>query len=245
MRRFFVEQGGVVGETVALPESESRHICRVLRLAPGAAVELLDGSGLIYSAELVDTGRQVLARISHVRSEREGQTVALYVGQGQLKGQKMDTVVQKCTELGVNRLMPFWSGRCQGKLQELQGAKKLERYQRIVESACKQCFRPDLMTVDPPCMFVELLDAFPEEDGRLRLLFWEEECEFSLHDLAVPGSVREVVILLGPEGGLSVEEIETAKARGWLTVSLGRRILRAETATLAAASLVQFLVKNI
>jgi len=245
MRRFFIDCGGAVGEILQLPESESRHISRALRLAPGTMVELLDGSGLVYSAELVEVGRQVLARISGVRSEQEKEAVALYIGQGQLKGQKMDTVVQKCTELGVSRLMPFWSSRCQGKLQELQGAKKLDRYQRIVESACKQCFRSDLMVVDPPRNFTELLRAFSAEEGQLRLLFWEEEREFSLHDLIVPDTVREVVILLGPEGGLSVEEAESAKANGWISVSLGRRILRAETATIAAASLVQFLVRNI
>jgi len=245
MRRFFVDHGGVVGETLPLPESESRHISRALRLAPGTMIELLDGSGAIYTAELVEVDRQVLARITAVHTDAGQESVALCIGQGQLKGQKMDTVVQKCTELGVKRLMPFWSSRCQGKLQELQGAKKLERYQRIVESACKQCYRPDLMAVDPPCTFTELLQGFPAGEGRLRLLFWEGEREFSLHDLVVPDEVREVVILLGPEGGLSVEEAASAKAMGWLTVSLGRRILRAETATIAAAALVQFLVKNI
>ena len=245
MRRFFVDNRGAVGETLQLPESESRHISRALRLGIGTVVELLDGSGLVYSAELVEVGRQVLARITAVRSEKTKEAVVLYIGQGQLKGQKMDTVIQKCTELGVSRVMPFWSSRCQGKLQELQGEKKLERYKRIVESACKQCYRSDLMVVDPPCTFTDLLQAFPIEEGRLRLLFWEEEREFSLHDLVIPEIVQEVVILLGPEGGLSIEEAEMAKALGWQTVSLGRRILRAETATITAASLVQFLVRNI
>lgn len=245
MRRFFVEHTGIVGETVQLPDSESRHISRVLRLEPGEAVELLDGTGLIYSAELVEVGRQVRARITAVRSEHETMAVKLFVGQGQLKGQKMDTVVQKCTELGVNRLMPFWSSRCQGKLQEGQNGKKQERYRRIMESACKQCFRPDLMVVDSPRMFTDLLHAFPADEGRLRLLFWEEEHYFSMHMLAVPENLREAVILLGPEGGLTIEEAEMAKAEGWLTVSLGRRILRAETATLAAVSLMQFMTGNI
>lgn len=148
MRRFFIDYGCAVGETIVMTESESRHIGRVLRLAPGTMVELLDGSGLVYSAELVEVGRQVLARVDAVRSEQEHKAVSVAIGQGQLKGQKMDVVVQKCTELGIDRFMPFWSSRCQGKLQELQGAKKLERYQRIVESACKQCYRPDLMRVD-------------------------------------------------------------------------------------------------
>jgi len=244
MRRFMVDYGGDAGETVLLPESEARHISKVLRLAPGAAVELLDGSGRIYTAVLVETGRQVRARITGLQ-EPPPPSVSLLIGQGLLKGQKMDEVVQRCTELGATRLMPFRSSRCQGKPDELRGAKKTERYQRIVEAASKQCGRAELMTVDRPRDFADLLRAFPAEEGRLRLLFWEGERQLTLHDLAVPASTREVVILLGPEGGLAAEEAEAARSQGWLTVTLGRRILRAETATLAATSLVQFLVKNI
>lgn len=244
MRRFFCE-GGAIGEVIELPESESRHISRVLRLNVGDPVELLDGHGRVFSAVLVETGRRVRAKIIDMHSEQDPEGVSLVIGQGQLKGQKMDTVVQKCTELGVVRLVPFWSSRCQGKLADLQGAKKLERYQRIVEAACKQCSRPGLMTVDSPCAFTEMLAAFPEAEGRLRLLFWEEERDISLHDFAIPTTVREVVAVLGPEGGLTPREAEEARAHGWRTVSLGTRILRAETATLTAASILQFLVKNI
>lgn len=246
MRRFFVDGRAAVGETVRLPESEGSHISRVLRLGPGAMVELLDGSGVIYLARLVKTGRQVVAEILEAkRDPAMAGSVQLVLAQGQLKGQKMDMVVQKCTELGVNRLVPFWSSRCQGKLQELQGAKKLERYQRIVESACKQCLRPDLMTIDAPVSWDDLLAAWPDAEGRVRLLFWEEEREQTLHDIVLPEAVREMVVVLGPEGGLSPAETESAIRQGWRTVSLGRRILRAETATLAAATLAQYLVGNI
>jgi 16S rRNA (uracil1498-N3)-methyltransferase len=246
MRRFFLDGHTAVGETVVLPEGEGYHICRVLRLGPGEMVELLDGSGMIYRARLVETGRQVRAEILEAnRDPALTGSVQLFLAQGQLKGQKMDMVVQKCTELGVNRLMPFWSSRCQGKLQELQGVKKLERYQRIVESACKQCLRPDLMTIDAPVCWDDLLTAWPEAEGRVRLLFWEEERQQTLHDVVLPETVREMVVVLGPEGGLSQAETESAKRQGWRTVSLGRRILRAETATLAAAALAQFLAGNI
>ncbi|MFV0437763.1 MAG: 16S rRNA (uracil(1498)-N(3))-methyltransferase [Desulfopila sp.] len=245
MRRFFLEVPCDVGETVTLADGESRHISQVLRLGPGSKVELLDGSGLVYSASLLTVGRQVQATITAVRSERETGEVRLLVGQGLLKGQKMDVVVQKCTELGVTHLLPFWSSRCQGKLDDEQHAKKLLRYRRVVESACKQCCRPDLMAVDVPRSFRTVLEDFPAAAGRLRLLFWEEERSLSLHEVTVPLDLREAVILLGPEGGLSTEEVARAQEAGWVTVSLGRRILRAETATLAAVSLLQFLTGNI
>lgn len=245
MRRFFFENDTIRDDIVELPESESRHISRVLRLSAGEGVELLDGRGRVYTAILIDTGKRVRARIIGVQAEQDTESISLIVGQGQLKGQKMDTVIQKCTELGVTRIAPFWSSRCQGKLNDLQGVKKLERYQRIVEAACKQCYRPDLMAVDPPCALTDLLAAFPEGEGRLRLLFWEEERAASLHTVTIPETTREAVILLGPEGGLAAAEVAMARSQGWRTVSLGSRILRAETATLTAASIIQFLLHNI
>lgn len=245
MRRFFFEGSREDGDVVELPESESRHIHRVLRLKVGEGVELLDGGGKVYSAVIVETGKRVRARILEVLAEHDAVSVSLVVGQGQLKGQKMDMVIQKCTELGVERVAPFWSSRCQGKLTDQQGLKKLERYRRIVESACKQCCRAELMTVDPPREFPDFLAAFPNKDERLRLLFWEEERDVSLHDISIPEATREVVVLLGPEGGLSAQEAELARSQGWQTVSLGKRILRAETAALTAASIMQFLLQNI
>jgi 16S rRNA (uracil1498-N3)-methyltransferase len=245
MRRFFFDSANNDGDIVCLDENESRHITRALRLTAGDEVELLDGSGNIYGAVITETGKTVRARI--VRSVEGVSTdfARLIICQGQLKGKKMDVVVQKATELGVTRMAPFWSSRCQGKLNDLQGAKKLDRYLRIVESACKQCYRPDLMAVDQPLDLSELLASFPDEPGRMRLLCWEEEKSVSLHDIDFPESIGEVVLLLGPEGGLAAVEVEHARALGWQTVSLGKRILRAETATITAASILQFLLRNI
>ncbi len=245
MRRFFFEAGSDTHGVVELTESESRHISRALRLNPGTEVELLDGKGKVYSARLVETGKRARAEITGVLVEPDASSVVLRIGQGQLKGQKMETVIQKCTELGVVQLLPFWSSRCQGKLNDLRGAKKLDRYQRIVEAACKQCYRPDLMVVDPPQELPYLLETFPAAECRLRLMFWEEEQDVSLHDITIPPATSEVIALLGPEGGLSADEVNAARTAGWQTVSLGRRILRAETATLTAASIIQFMVKNI
>lgn len=250
MRRFFFETKksdniANTGSVVELTESESRHISRVIRLKPGAQVELLDGRGNVFTARLLETGKKVSAEITGVLTKLDSGKVTLHIGQGLLKGQKMDMVVQKCTELGVTQLLPFWSIRCQGKLNDAQCAKKTERYQRIVESACKQCYRPDLMTVNRPQELSTLLGAFPDAKDSLRLLFWEEERETSLHDITVSAATREVVILLGPEGGLHEDEVEMAREQGWQTVSLGKRILRAETATLTSASIVQFMVNNI
>lgn len=245
MRRFFFDNDTLMGDSVELPKSETRHIVRALRLNVGDAIELLDGKGSVFSAIITESGKTVKARIVEEIVAEGSDDVPVVVCQAHLKGKKMDLVIQKCTELGVNRFVPLWSSRCQGKISEHHGRKKLERYQRIVESACKQCYRPDLMEIDETVEFSEFIASFPDSPKVAKLLFWEEEREVSLHDSVIAADVDKVVLLLGPEGGLSVEEAELARSCGWQTVSLGRRILRAETAALTATSVVQFLVKNI
>jgi 16S rRNA (uracil1498-N3)-methyltransferase len=244
MRRFFFNPDSRRGDSIFLPAEESHHVTKVLRLAVGSAIELLDGRGSVYQAVIVATGRQVEVRIVAVIAQNDGAGKTIWVGQGILKGEKMDTVVQKCTELGVNRFTPFQSSRCQGKADQAQNRKRHERWQRIGLAACKQCLRPQLMHLDAP---ISLADMLQEEDGvqPLRLLFWEEEKAVHLQDLPALPKTQSVALLLGPEGGFSVEEVDLARQSGWISVSLGERILRAETATLTAVSVVQFLIGNL
>lgn len=230
---------------VLLPAEESYHISRVLRLQPGTEIELMDGHGGVYTAVIVEAGRKVIARMICLKEEGSDGLVQFWVGQGLLKGKKMDGIVQQCTELGVNRLIPFFSSRCQGSLRELRERQKAERWDRIVISACKQCKRRDLMVIEEMVEFSTMLSQFENAPGLLRLLFWEEEKDFRLRpEMVGEGKFDKILILLGPEGGFSRDEVSLAREGGWQTVSLGRRILRAETATLAAVSLVQYLAGN-
>ncbi len=242
MRRFFFDPLSRKGDTLFLPEEESRHVAKVLRLPVGSEIELLDGQGTVYRAIIVAGGRQVEVRIVGVTAGDEGAGKTVWVGQGILKGEKMDTLVQKCTELGVSRFSPFESSRCQGKADPGQNRKRHERWQRIGLAACKQCLRPRLMQIDAP---VSLADQLRQSAATVRLLFWEEEKEVHLQDVPDLQKAQSVALLLGPEGGFSVEEVDMARRLGWSTVSLGKRILRAETATLTAVSLVQFLIGNL
>lgn len=246
MRRFVFDPEMRDGDTVTLSATESYHITRVLRLQPGTGVEVLDGRGGVYTAEIVEVGRSVVIRLLGRQEAGDCGRVRLWVGQGLLKGKKMDGTVQQCTELGVTRLTPFYSSRCQGSMNEIRERHKAERWERIVVAACKQCRRSTLMEVDEPVDFTTMLSQVDNDPGTLRLIFWEEEQEFRLRqDLLRPGTIDTVCILLGPEGGLSPAEIAAARQSGWQTVSLGRRILRAETATLTAVSLVQYLAGNL
>lgn len=242
MRRFYFDPETRKGDEVSLSAEESHHIVKVLRLSTGEQVELLDGRGTMFRAVIVGTGRRVVLRLAGPGTTPPPPDTVLRVGQGILKGDKMDTVVQKCTELGVARLTPFHSSRCQGKLDHAQAGKKYERWQRIGLEACKQCLRLTVPQLDMPAAYGDLLRGeAPEKDQSLRLLFWEEEKVLHLRDLPELTAAPSVFLLLGPEGGFSREEVELARAGGFRTVSLGERILRAETATLTAVAIVQFL----
>lgn len=245
MRRFFFDPASLNDGEVLLAANESHHITKVLRLQPGTEIELLDGQGTAYRARVTELGRSVRVQIvaTHRQDDASVARLPLIVGQGIVKG-KMDFLVEKCTELGVATLIPFWSSRCQGKLAESHEHNKTERYRRIVVAACKQCARLQPMTVSAPLTFAALLAAHPPAEDVLRLLFWEEEREVNLHHLEMTKPWRQVVILLGPEGGFAAEEVQAARASGWQTVSLGGRVLRAETATLAAVAIVQFFLGN-
>lgn len=245
MRRFFFDPTTRKGETVYLSAEESRHISKVLRLKSGSVVELLDGQGTVFKATISSSGRLVEATIEGIVTEEEAGGIDVRVYQGVLKGEKMDTVVQKCTELGVTGMRPFVSSRYQGKLSEGQSEKKHERWQRIGLAACKQCMRLRAMQIGKPLKYSELLNKEPENDETLRLLFWEEETKIHLGDIPEIVESQSIILLLGPEGGFTSEEVEQAQQCGYRTVSLGERILRAETATLTAVSIVQYLTGNL
>jgi 16S rRNA (uracil1498-N3)-methyltransferase len=246
MRRFFFDPKTRTGESVFLSEEESRHVSRVLRLPVATEIELLDGTGTLFRGTIVSTGRLVEVRLENIVTKKKIDAKTVKVFQGILKGEKMDTVVQKCTELGVTALIPFSSSRCQGKLDSKQGRKKFERWQRIGLAACKQCLRLQPMQIAVPVHYSDLPNRDTRaEDGGLRLLFWEEEKKIHLQDISNIEKAQFIDLLLGPEGGLSLEEVERARGLGWKTVSLGDRILRAETATLTAVSIVQYLAGNL
>lgn len=245
MRRFFFDPQNRNNDTVTLSEEESRHIVRVLRLKSGAAVELLDGTGTLYDANLTETGRRVTAHITGVSAKIEQSSKRLWVRQAMLKGEKMDLVIQKCTELGVTGMTPFHSSRCQGKLDPKQVRKKQERWQRISLASCKQCLRLQPMQLDQSLRYDEFMAPDLEKKCGVKLLFWEEEKKVHLQDIEAIVDTQCIDLLFGPEGGLSPQEIELARAQGWQTVSLGDRILRAETATISGVAIVQHLAGNL
>ncbi len=226
-KRFFVEN---IAEEVELPLSESRHAKNVLRLAEGDEVTLFDGSGKEYSAVVTRADRQGIT-VHVVRenvSDREPKT-QVFLLIGALKGDKTELVVQKATELGVSRIGVFSSRYCSAYMNE----NKLERLNRVAREAAKQCLRASVPRVEYYETLEEALRAGSECVTRLFACEFLEETEKDLIDTGAT-----VCAVVGSEGGFAEEEYALAQRLGYCGVSLGKRILRAETAAIALLSVV-------
>ncbi len=245
LRRFFIDPVVDEFQQVVLDKDQSHHCRRVVRLQAGDAVELLDGAGGLYRGAIERCDRETTVRLQGRVLFEPQPDCPLWVCQGDLKGKKMDELVQRCTELGVSRFLPFTSSRSQGRIDGERWERKQLRWRELVRSACKQSRRLRPMEVEREQSFAQRLELPGMPIPALKLLFWEEETACRLSDCAWSGSLRGVALMLGPEGGLSAAEAAVARQHGWLTVGLGRRILRAETATVAAVAIVAHLLGDI
>jgi 16S rRNA (uracil1498-N3)-methyltransferase len=234
MRRFFLPAHARTGDLITLTDTEARHIATVLRLTPGHTVEFFDGEGQVVTAilQLVDR-RRVTATVTAIRREQSRAHAPLTLAQCLLKGKKMDLLVQKATELGVQVFLPLASTHCENHGER---GHQLERWQRIMIEACKQCHRVTPMTILP----VVPLDQADFTPYAHRLAAWEGERLTALPTgfVAQPGPI---CLLLGPEGGLHADDLAMLHRSLFTTFSLGRNILRGETAALAAMAIVQYL----
>ncbi|MDR3088863.1 MAG: 16S rRNA (uracil(1498)-N(3))-methyltransferase [Desulfobulbaceae bacterium] len=246
MRRFFVEKTTIFSDMATLNADESRHLARVLRLGAGERVQLFDGDGMVYEGIIQATGER--ARIQIIDRKIEAATgKPLRIGQAILRGSKMDELIQRYTEFGVDTIIPIWTNHCQGSFDGSKEKMRQARQERIIEAACKQCGRARPPRLGAPLPFADFLAELPaanENPGSRRVLFWEDEKGANLRDISFAGA-HEAVALIGPAGGWSAAEVAMARARGFQTARLAGHILRAETAGLAAAALCQFLLRNL
>ncbi|MBE0584943.1 MAG: 16S rRNA (uracil(1498)-N(3))-methyltransferase [Desulfofustis sp.] len=242
MRRFFIEPVADLDNPVLLGREEAHHCLRVLRLKHGDTVELLDGIGGLYRGSIELLGRGVAIRLQTIIQEEPEPSCPVWLFQGDLKGKKMDELVQRCTELGVTRFLPFTSSRSQGRLESERWARKQQRWQDLVRAACKQSRRLRIMVTEQERPMAErLAEELPV--SALKLLFWEEERNCRLADLDwQAGCPAACGLMMGPEGGFSEDEVNLARRHGWTIVGLGSHILRAETATVAAIAIVRHLL---
>jgi 16S rRNA (uracil1498-N3)-methyltransferase len=239
LTRIYVPEPLAVGNEVPLPEQAGTHLTRVLRLEEGAPLTLFNGAGGEYSATLGarhgKSGRSTARVVSHDPVERES-PLSITLLQGVARGERMDLIVQKATELGIARIVPVLAERSVVRVDSKQRARKQEHWQGIVIAACEQCGRNRVPIVDEPMPLGDALAKLPADSARALLA---ADAGQSLADFAARGARRPLALLIGPEGGLADNERQFAAARGFQDCRLGPRILRTETAGLAALATLQ------
>lgn len=240
MRRFSINSSDISGEHAVIKGTDAKHIKNVLRLKPDDVVCLLDGSGNEYQARITDmeAGGIHFEILSKLEAKSESPT-HIAVAQAFLKDKKMDTLVRQLTELGMSRWVPYMAERSVPRPDSKKLQARGERWGKIARESLKQCLRSTSPVIEPTVSFDKMLEI--ADDFPLKIMFWENEST-CLETLAarMGKSAEKVLILLGPEGGFTEEEVQKAIDKGFTTISLGPRILKAETAAVAGFTLAQY-----
>jgi len=237
--RFFIEGRHETGEAVTLGGSDAHKIVSVLRMRDGDAIEVVDSAAQRFAATVAIEGRTVRATLGERVERSVASTVKISVAQGVPKGQKMDFVVEKLTELGVELIVPLHSERT---VVTDVSPNKIERWRRLAKTAAQQCGRDTVPYVGEPQQLADLCKSFSDYD--VVLFPWELADRAPLRE-RLPGLLRNaqrVLVVIGPEGGFSHAEAQMAQQHGAQLVSLGSRILRTETAALVAVSILGYLL---
>lgn len=229
--RFFVAAPLALG-LHDLPEAQAHYLSRVLRLNVGAKVQLFDGSGQEYRGELTGvTKKTVQVSLQECLEGLPESSLPIHLGQGLSRGERMDWAIQKATELGVAEITPLFTERCEVRLNDERAQKRLEHWQHIAISACEQCGRSKVPVIHPP---QSVKDWQTDVKADLKLL---------LHPVAQPltehATPSTLAFLIGPEGGLTEDEVTQASQSGFQPARLGPRVLRTETAPVVALSVAQ------
>ncbi len=238
MHRFFVNPSNISDSSIFIDGTDVNHIKNVLRLRVGESVQVCDGQNGEYICEITDISpdRVDMSILSAGKCENEP-LFAITLYQGLPKSDKMDYIVQKCVELGITRIVPVAAKRSVVKIKD--DAKKVSRWQKIAHEAAKQCQRGILPQVTKVMSFKEALADLEKND--LKFMPYENEDEKGLKEiLKGTNDYKSIGFFIGPEGGLDDSEVEAALNAGIPTVSLGKRILRTETAPIACLSAVMY-----
>jgi 16S rRNA (uracil1498-N3)-methyltransferase len=257
LRRFFVEEIEAEDGLCTIRGSEAKHMTRVLRMGRGDRFILMDGKGARFRAIIESAGRrEVLVTLEKPLPEPPPSPVEITLCQALLKSRAMDYVIEKTSELGVHRILPFSSERTVVRLNKERFANKKQHWREIAHSAAKQSDRKVPVEIGPLSSFEELVGRTRAEDA-LKIILWEEEMAKDLmgvlrgsppftpsQTLPLEGEgrvgVKNFIGIVGPEGGFSEKEVRAAGEAGFVSVSLGQRVLRAETAAITIVAIVQY-----
>ena len=237
--RIHVPQPLATDTEFALPTQAGEHVARVLRMTVGDALVLFNGDGHDYAATITAVGkREVSVRVDSSERVNNESPLRLTLAQGIARGEKMDLIVQKATELGVARIVPLHTERSEVKLDAARAEKRLAHWRAVAESACEQSGRSVVPEIMPALPLEAWLRDLPADDGALRLALLPEGT-VQARVLSFPPSGG--VLVIGPEGGLGERDIAALNAAAFHGLRLGPRILRTETAGLAALAALQAL----
>ncbi len=238
MNRFFIPAENISAEgNVVLPDEVSNQIHRVLRLKDGDLICVLDNTGYAYETEIsyLNDGKiEGTVRRKFLSPGESECRMTMYLSL--THREKFELMLQKCTETGASEFVPIISERSLAR-SKTDVQEKFPRWKKIIQEAAEQCERAIIPVLKPAMTFSEAI-LNPEKET-LKLFFWEEENQCTLRDVIDPvrGSVKKAALLIGPEGGFSKNEAESARSAGWTTITLGKRIYRVETASIAASVL--------
>jgi len=237
MHRFFIPPDLFHTPEIILPKDVSQQISRVLRLKVGSEVLLLDGQGFEYKAQLCQiSDTQCTVQTSSKNAARGEPLTNLTLIIGLTQREKFELILQKCTEIGVSQIIPVVTSRTLIQKPE-DVVDKFPRWRKIMQKAAEQSRRGVIPTLAPPIRYSDsLMQA--QSNPSLKLVLWEEEMDLSIKLQLKSFTGTHVMLIVGPEGGLSQDEVDAARQMGFTPVSLGKRILRMETAAILAAGLV-------
>jgi len=234
--RIYTDSPLAVGSQCQLDDKAANHVSRVLRMQPGQELRLFNGDGEDYRAAITEAGKKhVEVAITEVIINETESPLRVVLAQTLSKGDRMDYAVQKAVEMGVTEIIPLSSERCDVRLKGDREEKRRRHWQQIAISAAEQCGRAKVPNILPVMTVAEWLQYSQTCDLRLVL---HHRTEQSLNTLTKPAGVA---LMIGPEGGLTADEIALAEQNGFLPVALGPRVLRTETAPVAAIALCQWL----
>jgi len=241
MRRFFIQSHSLSGDSPVITGDDAGHIRNVLRLKPGDEIELIDGTGLECDARIVHMAAgKVEVSILRRRLSEPRSPLRLIIAQAMLRDNKPDVIIRQITEMGIHEWVPFAAHRSVPVLDAQRIRSRMERWEKIAIEALKQCRRSSLLKISDLLSYDAMLAYGRNCD--IKLIFWEDESPsspFELPDLNADPA-QSIMAIIGPEGGFTPDEIAAARAQGYTTVSLGPRILKADTATLAVSTLLQY-----
>lgn len=239
MRLFYIEEVRHGQKRCIINGSEARHIYKVLRMGVGDSLLLMDKDGTRYKA-VIESIRQgkVNVIIKEVLPPLAPSPVEILVCISMIRSDPLDLVIQKASELGASKVQPFYSERSIVKVPKERLQLRLRHWNEVAKNAAKQCGRSKPLEVLAPISLHELLSQ--DLDESLCLLLWEQESSVSIKEVLRKAKKRKIIGVIGPEGGFSKKEVDMLREKGFISVTMGARILRAETAAIVFVALAQY-----